>query len=150
MLIAFVAAVVIGQPLPPLEVTSLTGERVTLAPRAGRALVIDLFATWCGPCRDSMPELERLRRRFGDRIDFVSIAEEEDRKTVQDFVTLHGLGSRVLLDGDRSAYGRLGAHRLPTTYVVDGKGIVHQINHGHGPGYEARLARWLSQLAARP
>jgi thiol-disulfide isomerase/thioredoxin len=150
MLIALVAAVVIGQALPPLEVTSLAGERVTLAPKDGRPMVVDLFATWCAPCRDSMPELERLRRRFGDRVDFVSIAEEDDAKRVQEYVALLGLGSRVLLDGDRSAFARLGAHRLPTTYVIDGKGVVHQINHGHGPGYEARLTKWISQLLARP
>jgi hypothetical protein len=58
------------------------------------------------------------------------------------------MGSRVLLDRDRRAFRRLGAHKLPTTYVVDENGVVRAINHGFGAGYEARMTRWLKQVLA--
>jgi len=150
MQIALIAALVIGAPLPSLEVTSLAGEPTAVAAKHGRPLVIDLFATWCGPCRESLPVLERLRQRFGDRVDFVSISEDDDGKKVAAFVADLKLGSRVVLDARRRAYERLGAHRLPTTYIVDGNGVVYKINHGYGGGYEERMTTWLQALLSRP
>src|SRR5206468_367617 len=96
--------------------------------------------------RDSLPVLERLRRRFGDRVDFVSIAEEDDAEDVSAFVAEMKIGSRVLMDHRRRAYRRLGAHTLPTAYIVDGNGVIRKINHGFGDGYEVRMERWLQQI----
>jgi thiol-disulfide isomerase/thioredoxin len=148
------AAVVIGDPLPSLSLGAIPGGARVELPVRGRVTVIDLFATWCVPCRQSLPALERLRRRFDGRVDFVSIAEDDDPIAVERFVRELGVGARVLLDGDRRAWRALGAHRLPTTYLVDGAGVVRRINHGSGPGYEARVAAWIEQLVgtapARP
>ncbi len=146
MSILLALAIVIGDLLPALPLKTLAGEQTTLSVKNGRPLVIDLFASWCGPCRKSIPVVERLRQRFGAEIDFVSIAEEDDAQAVSRFVDQMKIQSRVLLDGDRSAYRRLGAHTLPTTFVVDGFGVVCKINHGFGSGYEARMTKWLQSL----
>jgi thiol-disulfide isomerase/thioredoxin len=146
MFALLLAAVVIGDPLPALSLRAVPGgERVEL-PARGRIVVIDLFATWCGPCRESLPALERLRQRFEGRVDFVSIAQDDDPAKVERFVRQLHLRGRVLLDPDRQAYRALGAHELPTTYIVDGTGIVRRINHGYGRGYEARVAAWIERL----
>ncbi|HEX7476781.1 MAG TPA: TlpA disulfide reductase family protein [Polyangiales bacterium] len=146
MLALLLAAVLIGDPLPALSLRSVPGGESVELPVHGRITVIDLFATWCGPCRESLPVLERLRNRYGDRVEFVSIAEDRDVAKVERFV--HGLhvGGRVLLDPARRAYRALGAHELPTTYLVDSEGVVRKINHGYGHGYEARVAGWIEQL----
>jgi thiol-disulfide isomerase/thioredoxin len=148
VLALFLSAVLIGDPLPALSLSSVPdGEHVTL-PIRGRVTVIDLFATWCRPCRESLPALERLRHRYGDRVEFVSIAQDSDPAKVARFVHELHVGGRVLLDRDRQAYRALGAHELPTTYVVDGEGVVRKINHGYGRGYEARVAGWIEQVLA--
>jgi thiol-disulfide isomerase/thioredoxin len=136
-------SIVIGDSLPPIDLSTSAGERVRLRQERGRPLVIDFFATWCGPCRQSLPVLERLRQQFGDRVDFVSIAEDEDGEKVAAFAAEMKLGGRVLVDVDQRAFRRLGAHRLPTTYLVDSKGVVQKINHGFGSGYEARMTKWI-------
>jgi thiol-disulfide isomerase/thioredoxin len=146
VLVFLLASVLIGEPLPVLSLMSVpSGEPVELSVR-GHAAVIDLFATWCGPCRESLPVLERLRHRYGDRVDFVSIAQGNDAVTVERFVRELHVGGRVLLDRDRRAYRALGAHELPTTYVVDADGVVRKINHGYRRGYEARIAGWIEQI----
>jgi thiol-disulfide isomerase/thioredoxin len=143
-----VAAVLIGDPLPVLELAEPGGAAVRL-PEAtrGKVAVIDLFATWCGPCRESLPALERLRRRFRE-VAFVSIGEDDDPALLAPFLRSLGVGAHVLHDPGRRAYAQLGAHRLPTTYLIDARGVVRKINHGSGPGYEARLRRWIEELAS--
>ncbi len=148
MLVLLLAAVLIGDPLPALSLASVPGGESIELPVRGRITAIDLFATWCGPCRESLPVLERLRHRYGDRVEFVSIAEDDDTAKVARFVHELHVGGRVLLDPHRRAYRALGAHELPTTYLVDADGVVRKINHGYGRRYEARVAGWIEQVLA--
>jgi len=147
-LLVGLVALLIGDPVPRVQVRATNGAPVELAAVArGHVVVIDFFATWCGPCREQVPVLERLRRRFPD-VEFISVSEDDDPSQIAPFVAEMRIGSRVLHDPGRRAFAALGAHKLPTTYVVDGAGVVRKINNGYGPGYEARLAAWLEQLRA--
>jgi len=143
--IVLLARVLIGDPLPAIALDTVDRGRLEL-PVKERIVVVDFFATWCGPCRESLPVLERLRARYGDRALFVSISEDEGedaRKRVARFAEAIGLHGPIGLDPDRAVFQRLGVRKLPTTYIVDGTGTVRHINNGYGPGYEARMARWL-------
>ncbi len=141
-------ALLIGDPAPTLALRPLDGSApITLAAAAaGRLTVVDFFATWCAPCRAQLPVMERLRRRYPD-VTFVSVSEDGDPAAVPAFVRANHVEGRVLLDPDRRAFGALGGHKLPTTVVLDGAGVVRKINHGFGPGFEARLGAWLDELS---
>jgi thiol-disulfide isomerase/thioredoxin len=146
-----VMLLLIGDPAPAVGLTSPDGRTTvnlsTIAP--GKIVLIDFFATWCGPCQDSIPVLERLRKRHPEVV-FVSVSIDENPSEVPAFVRQMKIGSKVLVDPQKRAYTALGAHMLPTTYILDGKGVVRKINHGFGPGYEARVAKWLDELSHAP
>lgn len=148
-LLGAVLAVSIGDPLPPLALAEPGGAKVELpAATRGKIVVLDLFATWCRPCKESMPALERLRREF-PQVTFVSVGEDDDPSLLLPFVRGLGVGARVLHDPGRRAYQALGAHRLPTTYLIDATGVVRKINHGSGSGFEERLRGWIRALLPR-
>jgi len=140
--------VVIGSRAPALPSTALEGDRPPPPLATGRPTVVDFFATWCEPCHLALAALGRIVAAEGGRIDLVLVDVGEPRETVAAFFAHHPLpaGARVLLDGDRAAAARWGQRRFPTTFLVDGAGVIRHINRGYGGGYEARLGGWLRSM----
>ncbi|HKA86027.1 MAG TPA: TlpA disulfide reductase family protein [Haliangiales bacterium] len=147
LVLLLVTRVIIGDAFPPRQLADGDGAAVdVVAP--GKIVVVDFFATWCEPCRDELPILEGLRARFGDRVTFVTVSEDtgaDARDRVARFAAEMRLGAPILFDADHALYERLGVRKLPTTYVVDATGTVRHINNGFGPGYRARVARWIAE-----
>lgn len=110
-----------------LAVRGVDGAAARLAPLLGRLTLINLWATWCEPCRSEMPALAEAARRFAGRgVKVVGLAID-DAKAVAAFVKEHPPGYPVLV-GDEALASRLGADEgLPTTLVVDDKGAVTAI-----------------------
>lgn len=109
-------------PLPDLVLSRLDGATIQLADQTGRPLVVNLWATWCPPCRREMPVLdEALQRHPG--VQFVLINQGEDGAEVAAFLQEHGLASEpVLLDPHSQAMQQTGARVLPTTLFFDRQG----------------------------
>lgn len=106
--------------------TDLAGNAVRLSALRGKVVVLNLWATWCPPCREEMPSMERLYRRFKDR-DFVLLAVSEDedgRKAVEPFVRDGGFTFPVLLDPERQVGAKYGVWGYPETFIIDRAGMV--------------------------
>ncbi len=114
-----------GAPAPALELVDLDGKVHRLADYRGKAVLVNFWATWCVPCREEMPSIERLRaslegRRFA--VLAVNLAEPEAR--IRRFLEAVPLGFPVLLDRDAAVAKAWQAKLLPATYILGPDGAI--------------------------
>ncbi len=114
------------RPAPPVVFTDADGKTLSLRDFAGKLVLVNLWATWCAPCRREMPSLERLQTRLGDKITILAISEDRGgNKAVAPFIAK--LGHKVVktyLDPE-SAVGRaFKVDGLPTSFLIDRQGRV--------------------------
>ena len=114
-----------GQPAPPLKVTTTSGQQVTLANYKGHVLVLDFFATWCGPCKEALPHLLDLNRTYGKQgLQILGLSvDDSGEKGVRDFVAARQLNYPVAL-ADDDLQGEYGLRSVPTIFVINKKGVV--------------------------
>ncbi len=109
---------------------NLRGDYVKLSDYRGKVIFLNMWATWCPPCREEMPSMESLYQRFKGR-EFEMLAVSIDRdgeRVVRPFVAKYGLTFTVLLDPDNKTYRLYGLTGVPETFIVDKSGaIIHKI-----------------------
>ena len=113
------------QPLPALTFEDSEGMSLGLADFRGKVVLLNIWATWCGPCRKEMPTLDRLQSRLGGR-DFQVVALSVDRggtEDVEEFYREVGVKNlAIYLDSSADAAGALGIFGIPTTLLIDREG----------------------------
>jgi peroxiredoxin len=114
-----------GGAAPALELEDLKGGKHRLSDYRGKVVLINFWATWCVPCREEMPSIERLRASLENRpfaVLAVNLAEPESR--IAKFLDAMPLGFPVLLDRDAKAARAWQAKMLPATYIVGPDGVI--------------------------
>ncbi|MDR3763038.1 MAG: TlpA disulfide reductase family protein [Acidobacteriota bacterium] len=102
------------------------GKTVKLADFKGKVLLIDFWATWCPPCRESVPELKELHKKYGDRLAVMSVSADESQKQWSDYILKHDMSWQQSWDkGNKaSVLNAFGVHLFPTYVLIDAEGIV--------------------------
>ena len=115
--------VTVGKRLPEFALATLTGKetKVTLD---GQIIVLNFWATWCPPCRQEMPELEKFARQYSNKVTFYAINIQEPHDTVTEFLTQNQYTMKVLSDKDGEVAKKFRVNSIPTTLVVDKQGII--------------------------
>lgn len=120
----------IATPMPPMTVTTLDGQPFDLAALRGQVVFLNLWATWCQPCRDEIPSMMALARTLAGehaRFEMVALSWDEDLESVHSFLAeFPELGQRatILLDPGGTRSRVLGTRLLPETYVIDADGQI--------------------------
>jgi cytochrome c biogenesis protein CcmG, thiol:disulfide interchange protein DsbE len=133
----------VGSKAPAFLVDTLDGHSIT-SNFHGQPAYINVFATWCSPCRREFPAILQQARQYRDRIAFLFVDERESASTVKDFAVQFGVGTPVAVDPGEFA-ATFGVQGLPESIFIDRRGIVQYIYRGTIP--DAVLAAELSQLA---
>jgi cytochrome c biogenesis protein CcmG, thiol:disulfide interchange protein DsbE len=136
----------------PVSVTAqdLQGKDHDVRADDGKVRVVDFWATWCDPCRDQLPFLERMSAKYGARgLAVYGVAFDEDRSAVEKYLAEMPLSFTVLWDKGGSALADpLEVTRLPTTLFVDRKGVVRDVHLGFEKNEERDLEALLERLLA--
>jgi thiol-disulfide isomerase/thioredoxin len=124
----------VGKPAPDFELDLLDGARFRLAERKGRVLVLDFWATWCGPCMQAMPQVERVVDEFRDRgVELIAVNLQENPQQITTTLARQKLHPSVALDRDGAVAEKYGAHAIPQTVIIDKSGTVARLFVGGGP-----------------
>jgi peroxiredoxin/outer membrane lipoprotein-sorting protein len=126
----------VGKPAPDFKLKDFDGKEVTLASLKGNVVVLDFWATWCGPCVAGFPHIDELSKKYaGKGVKVFGLNQKEDKDTVVNFLKDHNLTVPVLSDPGEVADKYL-VRGIPQTVIIGKDGVIKQIYIGYGPGEE--------------
>ena len=137
----------VGKPAPDLSIQSLNGKgKVSLESAQGKLLVVDFWATWCGPCKQSFPKLEELSKKMGDKVAIVGVSVDDEEKGIVEFAKEQGATFAIGWDEGHAIASRWNVKNMPTTFIVDGTGTVRFIHAGYHDGETVAMEKELNEL----
>ncbi len=142
----------VGKPAPAFRLDLLNGGTLDLAAFKDKNVVLlDFWATWCPPCRMSMPIVERVAKRFADKgVQAFAVNLREPTDKVQQFLRNSPLDVTVALDKTGSVGHTYGIEAIPFIVVIDKKGVVRAVYEGIPPTFEKDLAADLAKVTGAP
>ena len=138
----------VGKPAPEIELATLDGGVFVLSEHRGENIVmLDFWATWCGPCRSSMPAVASVAEEFSDKgVVLYTVNQNESAAEVQRFLDSLGLDVNVAMDTAFQAARPYLVTGIPMLVIVGKDGIVQAVHVGAGPGTKSSLRRQLDRL----
>ena len=136
-----------GQDAPDFVLKSSTGENLRLSEYRGDVVMINFWATWCGPCRQEMPLLDDLYTRYS-RVGFnlLGVNIDDDSRRAMQMVEELGVNFPVLFDESKEVSRLYQVEAMPVTVLVDREGTVRHVHHGYKPGYEEKYLTEIRSL----
>jgi peroxiredoxin len=140
----------LGQPAPPFKTIGVDDKPIDLAAHLGKDVVmLDFWATWCGPCVQAMPEVDGVAKKFADRgLVFYAVNVQEDAETIKEFLKTSELEVPVALDLDGSISQNYRAEGIPQTVLIGKDGKVQVVHVGFADGLADVLSQQVEDLMA--
>jgi len=143
-----VSVVHVGDSVPSIVLTDTAGNIFDLDKLHGKVVLINFFATWCGPCIQELPEIQELWNKNceNDRFALIVIGREETNDSVKDFQATHGFTFPMAADPNRSAYSAFADEIIPRTFLVSPDGRIAHSSTGFSDAEMSKLEAELASL----
>jgi len=126
-----------GAPAPAFQLVSNTGKTLALADFKGQIVLLNFWASWCGPCRQEMPILEQLNRQYhGKGVTLLGVNVEPDSAAAVQWLKATPVTFPILFDTDSKVSKLYEVAGMPNTVIIDRKGLVRYIHRGYAAGAE--------------
>jgi peroxiredoxin len=136
-----------GKAAPDFSLAGLEGHPLSLADYRGKVVVVAFFATWCEPCKKTMPALDALRDKYAARgLSVVGVAEDDTPEGLSDYVAARGVDFPIAWDAAQAAVRPYYARNLPAEFVVGRDGVVRAAFIGYAEGVEVEIEREVLRL----
>jgi peroxiredoxin len=137
LVLAIAAIAADPEPAPDFALKSTAGENVRLSELHGQVVLINFWASWCGPCRQELPHLDALYERY-EPLGFtlLGINVEEDPTAAKRLLKDLPVSFPILLDSNNDVSKLYDVIAMPSTVIIDRDGRVRHVHHGYKPGYE--------------
>ena len=129
-----------GEPAPEIDLADLSGKSVKMSALRGKVVLVDFWASWCAPCRDSLRVLERLSRVYRERgLVIVGVNIDKSASEARAFLEKNKLqvSFSVVNDKDHKVAERYAPPTMPSSYLIDREGRVHRVHAGFRPSDDA-------------
>jgi thiol-disulfide isomerase/thioredoxin len=140
----------VGQTMPDLSIEQLSGKSLNVASYRGKVLLLDVWASWCVPCKQELPMLDDLATRLRSKgVEILAVSIDEQRENVDTFLNSRNKWSLTIAhDPKGQVADRLQPEKMPTSYMVDRQGVIRYVNLGFVPSDARVIERRLLDLAA--
>ena len=141
----------LGETVPNFTLRKEDGQVVALADFRGKVVVLNFWATWCGPCIEEMPSLNRLTQKYADKGLFVlAVSLDEDPEAYEQFLSKNKIAFLTLRDPARNTSERYGTFKLPESYVISREGRLLNKIIGAADWMSQEMTSYFDSLLAGP
>ena len=136
-----------GGTVTDFSIGSLAGGNIALSDYAGDVIIMNFWATWCGPCQQELPEFERLQKRQEERgLKVITVSVDSNPKNAQSFVKRNNLQLTALWDYKKRLASAYDVEAMPSTYVIDRYGVIRYVHKGYSPAEFKRIVMETNEL----
>jgi TonB family protein len=133
---------------PAFTLTTSEGEQISLDDMGGKVVLLDFWATWCGPCKESLPDIQRVAKKFADQpLVVVSISSDRDENAWKTFVAKNNMTWRQYRDANGSLQRAYGVDSIPRYFTIDTDGALQSVKVGSGADIEGDIRKLLKKAA---
>jgi len=134
-------------PAPPFTLTNLSGQAGGLAQYKGQVVMVNFWATWCGPCQQEMPLLDQMYRKYKPAgFTLIGVNVDKEAPAVKDLLARKPVSFPVLLDPTNAVSKAYHLDEMPSSVIIDRKGNIRYLHRGYRPGDENEYLDRIRQL----
>jgi peroxiredoxin len=138
----------LNSPAPDFSASSVNGKgSVRVGASKGKVLIVDFWATWCEPCKKSFPKLQELYTKYKvSGMDLIAVSEDDENQGITDFGSTYGAKFPLVWDDGKNIASKWKPPSMPSTFIVDKKGVVRFVHFGYHDGEEAQIEKEVKSL----
>lgn len=139
-----------GKPAPDFTLNTLAGGKAKISDHKGKVIVLDFWASWCGPCVQALPQISAAAKAREEKgVIFFAVNQQEEADEIKAFLKARNLDVPVALDVEGAAAKAYGVQGIPQTVVIDKQGNVADVHVGFSPNMKEALGKTLDELLAK-